>query len=64
VIVSEPLVVDAFSRQPRDSVRQRVTAGEYFPAVILRSGDLGVVTTVQDIAGKRMGFTWWKFKEN
>jgi hypothetical protein len=65
VTVSEPLVVDAFKRsQAGDTVRHRDTAGEYFPAVLLRNGDVGVVTAVQDIPGKRTGFTWRRFKEN
>ena len=63
VVVSEPILVEAWSRrqQPGDTVRHRDTAGEYFPVVFLKNGDLGVVTTIQDVAGKRMGFTWWRF---
>lgn len=65
VILSEPLLVDAWRRQqPGDTVRHRDTAGEYFPAVFLKNGELGLVTTVQDVPEKRRGFTWWKFKEN
>ncbi len=65
VVLSEPLLVDAWRRQQAgDSVRHRDAAGEYFPAVFLKSGGLGVVTAVQDIPGKREGFTWWKFGGN
>ena len=64
VIVSEPLLVDAWRPQrPGGTIRHRDAGGEYFPAVFLKNGDLGVVTTVQDIPA-RMGFTWWTFKGN
>jgi hypothetical protein len=62
VAVSEPILVDAWSRQqqPGDTARHRDTAGEYFPVVFLENGELGVVTTIQNVAAKRMGFTWWR----
>ncbi|MEO5588747.1 MAG: hypothetical protein ABIS03_04105, partial [Gemmatimonadaceae bacterium] len=63
VVGSEPFLVDAWKRtQPGDTTRHRDSAGEYFPVAFLKSGDLGVVTAVQDISAQRTGFTWWKFK--
>jgi hypothetical protein len=63
VVVSEPILVEAWSRrqEPGDTVRHRDTAGEYFPVAFLKNGGLGAVTTIQNVAGKRMGFTWWEF---
>jgi len=38
------------------------TAGEYLAVAFLRDGTLGVVTPLQNVAGKRAGFTWWRFE--
>jgi hypothetical protein len=59
--MSEPLLVDAWKRQPGDTARRRDSAGEYFPVAFLKSGELGVVTTIQNFPA-RAGFTWWTFK--
>lgn len=63
-VMSEPLLIDAWKRQPSgDTIRRRDSAGEYFPAVFLKNGDLGVVTAVQNIPAKRIGFTWWRLRQ-
>ncbi|MEP6507850.1 MAG: sialidase family protein [Gemmatimonadales bacterium] len=63
VVMSNPFVVDAWKRQQSgDTTRRRDSAGEYFPVAFLRSGELGVVTAVQNFPAQRAGFTWWKFK--
>lgn len=36
------------------------TGGEYFPIITLSDGDLGIVTTLQNYADNRLGFTWWR----
>jgi hypothetical protein len=38
----------------------RDTAGEYVPVVFLKNGDLGVVSTIQNQAKSRFGFSWRK----
>lgn len=40
----------------------RETAGEYVGNVILRNGDLAVVSPIQNPADKRFGFSFWRFK--
>jgi hypothetical protein len=64
VIESQPFQTDTWSRaweQHPGEPAHRVTAGEYIPITFLRSGGLGVVTTIQNPPEKRFGFTWWKF---
>lgn len=36
------------------------TGGEYFPIKSLSDGDFGMVTTIQNYAENRFGFTWWR----
>ncbi|WP_172675922.1 sialidase family protein [Croceitalea dokdonensis] len=36
--------------------------GEYFPIQVLKDGDLGMVTTIQDYGKNQLGFTWWRLK--
>lgn len=64
VIESQPFQTDiwSFPQNPGDTVH-RVTAGEYIPVVFLRTGGLGVVTTIQNVPEKHLGFKWWKFVE-
>ena len=64
VIESQPFQTDAWARgkSPGDPMH-RDTAGEYIPVLFLRSGGLGVVTTIQNGPEKRLGFKWWKFVE-
>jgi len=38
------------------------TGGEYFPVKALSEGDYGMVTTIQNHAANRLGFTWWRLK--
>ena len=69
VIESQPFQTDTYtwSRSgetlPTDAVH-RVPAGEYIPIVFLRSGGLGVVTTIQNQPMNRVGFKWWKFVQH
>ncbi len=41
-----------------DRPATRDPAGEYFPAVFLNDGGLGVATTIQDVRSDRIGFQW------
>ena len=36
--------------------------GEYIGLTFLRAGGIGLATTIQNDAQKRMGFTWWKLE--
>jgi hypothetical protein len=33
--------------------------GEYVPVAFLRNGTLGLVTPIQNVKAKRLGFSWW-----
>ena len=62
---SDPSVLRAEPFQPdswRDTEEERTRepAGEYLPVIFLKNGGLAVVSPVQDKAGDRYGFTWWK----
>jgi hypothetical protein len=64
IAISPPLLIPAWKRQQAgDTARHRDSAGEYFAAMVLKNGDVGVVTSVQDIPAKRTGFTWWRLRE-
>ncbi|MEO0425498.1 MAG: sialidase family protein [Pseudomonadota bacterium] len=49
---------DSWSGQPK----VQAAAGEYFPAVFLSDGDIGVVSTIQDAEEKRFGFEWRRLR--
>jgi len=53
--IAEPLELQAWNGAEPD------TAGEYITAAFLPDGDIGVVTTIQDPARDRFGFTFWRF---
>ncbi|MEO1053352.1 MAG: sialidase family protein [Bacteroidota bacterium] len=36
------------------------TGGEYFPLISLSDGNFGMVTTIQNNADNRLGFSWWR----
>ncbi len=62
VLVSAPQSLES-RRAPRpDGVVSNDPAGEYLAIAFLRDGTLGVVTPLQNVADKRMGFTWWRFE--
>lgn len=42
--------------------RVQTAAGEYFPAIFLSDGDIGVVSTVEDYQEERFGFEWRRLK--
>jgi hypothetical protein len=48
VIESQPFETDIWDRDP---TVHRGTGGEYIPAIFLRAGGLGVVTTIQSVIG-------------
>ncbi len=63
----EPVVVRAQPFQPdvwaeREGVRQRDPGGEYLPILFLAEGGLAVAAPVQDLAGDRFGFTFWRLE--
>jgi hypothetical protein len=39
------------------------TAGEYRPVLLLRNGNIAVVSPIQNPKTKRLGFTYWEFRE-
>lgn len=57
ILESEPLALDVWNVRADPPVRD--TGGEYFPALLLESGELAVVTTIQDPQRDRWGFDWW-----
>jgi hypothetical protein len=62
VVAGEPYMFPAF-RQANDSTPPvREPAGEYFPALFLRDGRLAVVSTIQDPASDRWGFTFRPYR--
>jgi hypothetical protein len=57
-----PFSFPAFRRAEEDSTFRRDTSGEYIPIVFLRDGRLAVVTTIQDPANDRLGFTFRPYR--
>ncbi|MEM9387973.1 MAG: sialidase family protein [Pseudomonadota bacterium] len=51
-------LADSWSSEPR----VQAAAGEYFPAVFLADGDIGLVSTIEDREEKRFGFQWRRLK--
>jgi hypothetical protein len=41
-----------------DGKRSRGPAGEYFPAIVLSDGGLGVVSAIKNEEANRLGFSW------
>jgi hypothetical protein len=39
----------------------RDPAGEYLPLVLLNDGSLGLVAPIQDVAARRVGFSWRRY---
>jgi hypothetical protein len=56
--LSAPLTADTWKR----SANTRDTGGEYVPVQFLNDGDLAVVTPIQNKAGNRWGFAFWRFR--
>jgi len=59
---AQPFPFPAFHRGEADSTPSRDTAGEYIPIVLLRDGRLAIVTTIQDPANDRFGFTFRPYR--
>jgi hypothetical protein len=57
VIEAKPFQIDVWSRvlEEHPTPVHRTTGGEYIPVVFLRSGSLGVVTTIANRPEKRLG---------
>jgi hypothetical protein len=54
LMVAPPLTFDAVNPS---GIPQ--TGGEYVPVAFLRDGTLAVVTPIQNLKAKRLGFSWW-----
>lgn len=63
VIESRPFQTDTWKQDHPTDPMHRGTGGEYIPIIFLRAGGLGVVTTIQNVREKHVGFKWWKFAE-
>jgi hypothetical protein len=63
VIESQPFQTDTWWQDHPTEPVHRTTGGEYIPIIFLRAGGFGVVTTIQNVREKRLGFRWWKFAE-
>lgn len=53
-----PMDVPSWRSDEPDDEPVRDTAGEYVPAIFLRDGRIAIVTTIQDPAADRWGFTF------
>lgn len=60
VVVAAPIEPASWAGTTSDT-RVHDAAGEYLAATLLRSGDIAVVTPIQDAPANRFGFSWWKF---
>jgi hypothetical protein len=58
VLRAQPFRPDSWRESQDAPVRD--TAGEYLPVAFLSSGGLAVVAPIQDVAGDRWGFSWWR----
>jgi hypothetical protein len=61
MIESAPFVPDSWDGW-NEKPTTRDTAGEYLALTFLRSGDLAVVTPIQNLRTHRFGFSWWRFQ--
>jgi hypothetical protein len=59
-ITTESWALSSFLPDPKGP-KPPDAAGEYMAVTFLRSGGLGVVTTIQHEDAARFGFTWWRF---
>ncbi len=59
VLRSAPLTLDSWT--DTENGRSLDPAGEYLPVAFLASGDLAVVSPIQNARDGRFGFTWWRF---
>lgn len=57
-----PFSLDVFGLASRSEPPERDTGGEYLALTFLPDGQLGVVAPVQDVAAKRLGFTWRRYR--
>jgi hypothetical protein len=55
-VESAPFQIDAFTRKG-----DRDTGGEYLGIAFLRGGGFAVVSPIQNLKDKRLGFTWMRF---
>ena len=62
VMRADPFAFPAFSRSDTSASPVRDTAGEYVPILFLRDGRLAVVSTIQDRAQNRFGFTFRPYR--
>ena len=64
VIAMAPAITPASFGTPRkpDDRPTLDAAGEYFATTFLRAGGVAVVTPIQDPAGGRFGFSFWRFE--
>ena len=63
VYSSEPFQPDSWEVSEDEDKATRSPAGEYLPVTFLSTGELAVVTPIQDKRGKRWGFSWWQTTE-
>lgn len=62
VIQSSPQAQETWRKDPGSNTLYRDPGGEYIGLTFLRAGGIGLATTIQNDAQKRMGFTWWKLE--
>jgi hypothetical protein len=60
VAVAAPFVPESWVL-PEYGPSGRDPAGEYLPLVLLNDGSLGLVAPIQDVAARRVGFSWRRY---
>ncbi len=56
------LRTDSWARTSKSGAPLRETAGEYLSVLFLRNGDIAVVSPIQHLQRKRLGFSFWRFR--
>jgi hypothetical protein len=56
------LRTDSWARATDSGAPLRETAGVYLSVLFLRNGDIAVVSPIQHLRIKRLGFSFWRFR--
>ena len=59
---AEPFEFESFVLPGFGEPSQRDAAGEYLPVVFLPDGSIGIVTPIQNLPDRRMGFGWRRYR--
>ena len=63
VVLASPLTLESMrAREGQGEKQFNDTAGEYLAVTFLADGSIAVVTPIQNLPARRMGFTYWTFE--